>query len=146
MRNTRRAYAHTQPYGSVPLPHRPRYRPPARGLGQATKITPVGSRTSLSTHEGTVRQAKPYLNGRRFWGNFERFAAVGGKREPLIPKGQSVATDNPVVAQGIFDERWAQLERALDRHQNGLPVIVESPRGVTLVDYAVRYLSRLAGC
>ncbi len=90
-----------------------------------------------------MRKAKPYLNKKRYWGNFERFAAVGGKREPLIPKGQTIATDNPVVAQRLFDERWAQLERALDRHQNGLPVIVESPRGVTLVDYAVRYLSRL---
>jgi integrase len=90
-----------------------------------------------------VHKAKPYLNKNRFWGNFERFAAVGGKREPLILKGQSVATDNPVVAQRLFDERWAQLERALDRHQHGLPVIVASPRGVTLTDYAIRYLSRL---
>jgi integrase len=143
MRNTRRAYAHTLPYGSVPLSHRPRSTPPAGRPERATKISPVGSRTELSTHEETVRQAKPFLNKNRYWGNFERFAAVGGKREPLIPKGHTVATDNPAVAQRLFDERWAKLERALDQHQNGLPVVVANPRGVTLVDYAVRYLSRL---
>jgi integrase len=90
-----------------------------------------------------VRQAKPYFNGRRFWGNFERFAAVGGKREPLIPEGHQHATDDPVVAQRLFDERWAKLTRALDQHRNGLPVVIANPRGVTLVDYAVRYLTRL---
>lgn len=52
----------------------------------------------------------PYLNGRRWWGNFQSFADVGGRREPLVPKGAKVATDDYQVALKLYVARVAELE------------------------------------
>ncbi len=91
-----------------------------------------------------MREAKPFLNKNRYWANFGRFAAVGGKREPLVPPGEEFATTDPVVAQALFKARWATYEKALDRHQAGLPAVVSDQRGPTLADYAVSFLAALA--
>lgn len=91
-----------------------------------------------------MRHAKPFLNKSRYWGNFERFAAVGGKREPLVPPGEEFATTDPAIAQALFEARWAIYEKAMDRHRDGLPAVVADQRGPTLADYAVTFLSTLA--
>ena len=91
-----------------------------------------------------MREAKPFLNKQRYWGNFLRFAAVGGTREPLIAPGEAFATTDPAVAQALFKARWATYEKALDRHQAGLPAVVSDQRGPTLADYAVAFLAALA--
>jgi len=46
----------------------------------------------------------------RFWGDFRNYAAEGGKREPLVPEGQSRATDDAAVAAKLYGDRLAALE------------------------------------
>ena len=91
-----------------------------------------------------MRKAQPFLNKSRYWGNFERFAAVGGTREPLVPAGEEFATKDLEIAQTLFQARWAAYERAMDRHRAGLPAKVADQRGPTLADYAVTFLTALA--
>jgi integrase len=91
-----------------------------------------------------TRTAQPYLNANRFWGNFERFAAVGGKREPLIAPGERKATADLMTAQAVFEKRWKVYERALERHHAGLVTRVADTRGPTLARLATSYLEELA--
>jgi integrase len=47
----------------------------------------------------------------RYWGDFRNYAAEGGKREPLIPEGQTRATDDENVAAKLYGDRVKELER-----------------------------------
>ncbi|MCA2993958.1 MAG: tyrosine-type recombinase/integrase [Gemmatimonas sp.] len=73
-----------------------------------------------------------------------RFAAVGGKREPLVAEGETFATTDRHEAQRLFDARWALYEVALDRLRVGLPTTVPDARGTTLAEFAITFLQRLA--
>ena len=42
-----------------------------------------------------VRKGRRYLRGRRWWGDFRDYTDVGGRLEPLVPKGQKLATTDP---------------------------------------------------
>ncbi|HEV8263741.1 MAG TPA: site-specific integrase [Gemmatimonadales bacterium] len=62
----------------------------------------------------------------RWWGDFRRFADVGGKREPLIPAGESLATTDKALAESLANARYQELRRARienrDRQKLGLPL------------------------
>lgn len=58
------------------------------------------------------RPVRVYLNGGRFWGDFRKYADVGGKREPLVLPGSRLATDDPTVARRLADSRQALYEAA----------------------------------
>ena len=78
---------------------------------------------------------RPYQNGSRYWGNFTRYAGIGGKREPLIPPGEKLATIDPAVASVLYGERirwYAQRERA--GHLTGLPADVD-PQTYAATEY-----------
>lgn len=49
---------------------------------------------------------------RRAWGDFRDYADVGGRREPLVPAGEKLATTDEATAQVLVARRLAQLEAA----------------------------------
>lgn len=53
------------------------------------------------------RTSRVYRRGDRYWGDFR---SLGGKREPLIPNGESLATADADVAEKLAGDRIAQLE------------------------------------
>ncbi len=66
------------------------------------------------------RRSRVYWNHGRLWGDFRDFAAVGGRREPLIPHGERLATTNPDVAARLADQRMRVLQELKDRlHLSG---------------------------
>lgn len=52
----------------------------------------------------------PYKNGTRYWGDFRSYADVGGGREPLIARGDKLATKDPAIARELYDERRRALK------------------------------------
>jgi integrase len=46
---------------------------------------------------------------RRFYGDFRDFADVGGGREALVPKGATMATTDPLIAEKLASDRVAEL-------------------------------------
>lgn len=47
---------------------------------------------------------------RRAYADFRDFSDVGGKREALIPRGQTVAASDPVIAEKLVADRLQQLQ------------------------------------
>ncbi|MFN9089717.1 MAG: hypothetical protein ACK5W7_19620, partial [Gemmatimonadaceae bacterium] len=91
-----------------------------------------------------AREAGPYRNGGRFWGNFSKYAAVGGKREPLKVRGETVATRDIATAWKLFTDRKRMYEEALARAALGLPLEVRAVDGPTLVECAEEFLKTRA--
>lgn len=62
---------------------------------------------------------------RRFYADLRRFADVGGGREALVPKGETLATADPNLAEALAEERYRALRRARierdEREKLGLP-------------------------
>ena len=73
----------------------------------------------------------------RFWGDFREWSDVGGKREPLRPKGAVQATTEEKLAQLLVSARIAELEDRRRRKQVGAP---ESE--TYLAPYVVYHLKR----
>jgi len=55
--------------------------------------------------------AREYADSVRYWGDFRDFTDVGGKREPLVPKGASYATDDPDLATELAAEKVKAYEK-----------------------------------
>ncbi len=72
---------------------------------------------------------------RRAYGDFRDYGDVGGRREPLIPSGERLATTDPDVATKLASERLAELEAA--RRRRGLTGRAEI---ATLAEQAAAYL------
>ncbi|MGH7564031.1 MAG: tyrosine-type recombinase/integrase [Gemmatimonadota bacterium] len=75
---------------------------------------------------------------RRAYGDFRDFADVGGKREALIPRGMTVATDDPAVAEKLVDERLEELQGR--RRYRGL----YGTTPATLEEFAAHHLDEKA--
>ena len=65
------------------------------------------------------RKSRLYWRGGRAWGDFRDFADVGGGREPLVPKGQKLATFDPDTAQALAVVRLTELKRIRRRREEG---------------------------
>lgn len=91
-----------------------------------------------------ARAAGPYRNDGRFWANFSKYAAVGGKREPLKVRGETVATRDIATAWKLFTDRKRMYEEALARAARGLPPEVRAVDGPTLVECAEAFLKTRA--
>jgi hypothetical protein len=80
---------------------------------------------------------------RRAYADFRDFADVGGGREALVPKGGTVATTDPVLADALVGKR---LEEFQERRRN--KNILGRERQATLKDYAAHHLLQKAraGC
>lgn len=80
----------------------------------------------------------------RYYGNFRRYANVGGGREALIPRGETRATEYHRVAEDVYDARLVQLremQRALQLGGvDGLRQYVVLNAPLTLGDYVERHL------
>ena len=63
------------------------------------------------------RRSRVFWNHGRLWGDFRDFAVVGGRREPLVPLGDRLATDNPDVAAQLADRRVRELKALKERLQ-----------------------------
>ncbi len=86
-----------------------------------------------------VGSGKPYKNGHRWWGNFERYRDVGGRREPLVPEGATVATDDWPLAVTLHRKREQHYVELRRRRELGLA----SPSTVDPARFAVRFLEHL---
>lgn len=80
--------------------------------------------------DGTVRHRTP-----RAWGDFRDFGPEGGKREPLMPAGERMATTDTDVAQVLIAARLKELEASRrDRQLLGVR------KRATMHDYARLHL------
>ncbi len=77
-------------------------------------------------------RSRIYTRGGRFWGDFR---ALGGRREPLIPPGERVATTDRDLAEVLAAERIKQLAQA---SRNRLLLGIEAP--AHLAEYASHHL------
>jgi len=88
-----------------------------------------------------VRRGRIYWRTRggvpRAWGDFRDFP--DGKREPLVPPGDRLATTDPLVADILVAERV----RALEAKRRGVAFGFDSP-GVTLGAFAQEHLEQKA--
>jgi integrase len=72
---------------------------------------------------------------RRVYADFRDFADVGGGREALVPKGGTIATTDPVLADALVGKRLEELQERR-RNKN----ILGRERQATLKDYAAHHL------
>ncbi len=78
------------------------------------------------------KRSRIYTRNDRFWGDFR---ALGGKREPLVPPGERVATTDRELAEVLAAERIKQLAQT---SRNRLLLGIEAP--AHLAEYASRHL------
>ena len=85
------------------------------------------------------RRGAYYRPGRGWYGDFRKYADVGGKQEALIPKGATRATDDPDVAAQLYAARLQQLDQA--RRDGALG---GQRKRRTLADYVAYHLEQKA--
>jgi len=78
------------------------------------------------------KRSRIYTRNNRFWGDFR---ALGGRREPLVPPGERVATTDRDIAEVLAAERLKQLEQA---SRNRVLLGIEGP--AHLAEYASQHL------
>ena len=78
------------------------------------------------------KRSRIYTRNNRFWGDFR---ALGGKREPLVPPGEKVATTDRDLAEVLAAKRIKQLAQT---GRNRLLLGIEAP--AHLAEYADRHL------
>ncbi len=78
------------------------------------------------------KRSRIYTRNNRFWGDFR---ALGGRREPLVPPGERLATTDRDLAEVLAAERIKQLAQT---SRNRLLLGIEAP--ADLGDYASRHL------
>ncbi len=78
------------------------------------------------------KRSRIYTRTNRFWGDFR---ALGGRREPLVPPGERVATTDREVAEVLAAERIKQLAQA---SRNRVLLGIEAP--AHLAEYASHHL------
>src|SRR4051812_39347436 len=77
---------------------------------------------------------------RRAYADFRDYADVGGRREPLVPPGQRLATLDLEVAQILVTRRLQEL----DAKRRGLILHGMAQERVTLAAYASEHLVKKA--
>ena len=77
-------------------------------------------------------RSRLFKRGTRYWGDFR---ALGGKREPLIPPGEMLATTDRRVAETVLADRVRELE-----HRRVNKVLLGVEELVGLQEYASRHL------
>ncbi len=78
------------------------------------------------------KRSRIYTRGDRYWGDFR---ALGGRREPLVPPGERVATTDRDLAEVLAAERIKQLAQA---SRNRVLLGIEAP--AHLGEYASHHL------
>lgn len=76
---------------------------------------------------------------RRAYADFRDYADVGGKREPLVPRGARIATSDSAVAEALVADRLKELQ---ERRRNKNILGVE--RQSTLKEFAAHHLLQKA--
>jgi integrase len=65
---------------------------------------------------------------RRWYGDFRRYADVGGRREPLVAAGEKLATTDELVAGTLYHAKAAAYENA--RRGKALGLVAATPRAM----------------
>jgi len=84
-------------------------------------------------------KSRLFRRGDRWWTDLRAFGDVGGKREPLVAPGETVATTDRVVAETLLAGRLRELQ---ERRRNRALLGVEAP--ATLASYASHHLVQKA--
>lgn len=91
----------------------------------------------------TRRTSRIYWRDRggskRAWADFRDFAGVGGRREALVPRGETLATTDPDVAAELLASRLRELEGLRTRRTRGR-VLLGIEREAMLGPFAERHL------
>lgn len=90
-------------------------------------------------HMPPAGSGAPYKNGSRYWGDFTRYADVGGKREALKLPSHAYATDDFQIAQKLYTERVSYYEQLRLRW-----VFTGHGADVPPLEFASRYLEHAA--
>ncbi|MFN2388034.1 MAG: tyrosine-type recombinase/integrase [Actinomycetota bacterium] len=90
-----------------------------------------------------VKRTRVYWRKRggvaRAYGDFRDYEDVGGRREPLVPKGELVATSDPVIAEKLATDRVSELQ---ERRRNKVYLGVEKP--AAFAEFAAYHLQQKA--
>lgn len=84
-------------------------------------------------------KSRLFKRGQRYWADLRAFSDVGGKREPLVPRGERVATTDRAVAEALLGDRIRELQ---ERRRNKTLLGVE--KRVGLGEYASHHLVQKA--
>ena len=85
------------------------------------------------------QKPRTYQRNGRYWADFRDYADQGGKREPLVPAGERIATTDPDVAARLVADRLGELEQ---RRRNKALLGIERQAG--LAEYAAHHLEEKA--
>ena len=85
------------------------------------------------------QKPRTYQRNGRYWADFRDYADQGGKREPLVPAGERMATTDPDVAARLVADRLGELEQ---RRRNKALLGIERQAG--LAEYAAHHLEEKA--
>jgi len=56
------------------------------------------------------RRSRVYWRGKRAWGDFRDYRDVGGGITPLVPGGETYATQDPEVAADLAAKNLSEFE------------------------------------
>jgi len=92
---------------------------------------------------GARRRSRIYWRkpgaGIRAYGDFRDYQDVGGRREALIPEGESRATTDRIIADKLVADRLRELQ---ERRRN--KVLLGVQRDATLYEFAAQHLVKKA--
>jgi integrase len=86
-------------------------------------------------------RSRLFRRGNRWWADLRSFSAVGGKREPLVAPGATVATTDRVVAETLLADRLRELQ---GRRRHKALLGEDDDQEATLAAYAAEHLKRKA--
>ena len=80
-------------------------------------------------------KSRLFVRGSRWWADLRAFSDVGGKREPLVARGENLATTDREVAEVLLGDRICELH---ERRRNKTLLGIEDD--ATLAEYASQHL------
>jgi len=84
-------------------------------------------------------KSRLFRRGTRWWADLRAFRDVGGKREPLVASGETVATTDRVVAETLLADRLRELQ---ERRRNR--TLLGYEQAASLAEYAAEHLKMKA--
>ena len=80
-------------------------------------------------------KSRLFVRGNRWWADLRAFSDVGGRREPLVASGETLATTDREVAEVLLGDRIRELHK---HRRNKTLLGIEDD--ATLAEYASHHL------
>ena len=85
------------------------------------------------------RKSRVYWRSKRAWADFRDYADVGGRQEPLISKGERLATTDRATAEELATERLLECKTLRANRR-----LTGQDRSATLAEFASEHLVQKA--